>query len=72
MAIKSEVFVDAVMQVIQQQIKAEINDEIENQVDAFRQKLLEQADSMAMKVMRAYQVEFDANRVIITVEKKSW
>ena len=63
-------FIDTLMAAIQQQVKAETEAEIERQVEACRKHLLSQADSMALKIMRAYQVEFDRDRVLITVKKE--
>jgi hypothetical protein len=62
-------FIDGILEVIQQEVRKEVDRGIEAQVEAFRQRLVDQADLMAMRVMQVYDTHIDRDRVVIRVEK---
>jgi hypothetical protein len=62
---------EAIESALHAQMKMRVDEEIERSVADFRRRLVAEADQMAVRLMRLYEIHGDTHQITIKVDKRN-
>jgi|TARA_R110000822_G_scaffold7252_2_gene29875 hypothetical protein len=67
---KNEIFMAMLQQTLENAVRIVAEEEIKKAQDNITHRIGQQMDSLALGILKQYDVQYDSNRIIIEVKKK--